>query len=79
MKNEFDWSPWSTCSKTCGAGSYRMREKICSFSLPDNDRKVCVGSDVQKVPCNVPLCPKETVLGRPNSTLQQANVVNKGE
>lgn len=68
MKNEFDWSPWSECSKTCGSGSYRKREKTCSFSLMENDGKLCIGSNVEKMACNVPLCPEQEAV-RPNNTL----------
>ena len=77
MKNEFDWSPWSACSKTCGAGSYRKREKTCSFFLMD-DEKLCIGSNIQKVPCNVPLCTRQAA-GRPNNTLQQGSAMNKSK
>ncbi|KAL9981504.1 hypothetical protein ACROYT_G010211 [Oculina patagonica] len=74
LKNEFDWSPWSACTKTCGVGSYRTRERTCSLSIPEDLRKVCIGSDIQKVPCNVPLCTKmATVI--PNDTLQQGSAM----
>lgn len=68
MKNEFDWSPWSECSKTCGSDSYRKREKTCSFSLMENDGKLCIGSNIEKMACNVPLCPVQEAV-RPNNTL----------
>ena len=74
MKNEFDWSPWSACTKTCGVGSYRTRERTCSLSIPEDFKKVCIGSDIQKVPCIVPFCPRaSTVI--PSSTPQQVNVM----
>ena len=71
MKNEFDWSPWSACTKTCGVGSYRTRERACSLSIPEDFKKpLCIGSDIQKVPCIVPLCPRAA-----SSTPQQGNVM----
>lgn len=79
MKNEFDWSPWSACSKTCGVGSYRTREKACSLMLSDNESwKVCVGSEVQKVPCSVPLCPRQA-SGKPDNILQIGQPEGEGE
>lgn len=78
LKNEFDWSPWSACTKTCGFGSYRTRERTCSLSIPEDLRKVCIGSDIQKVPCNVPLCTK-TATVIPNNTLQQGSAMKTSE
>ena len=78
LKNEFDWSPWSACTKTCGFGSYRTRERTCSLFIPEDLRKVCISSDIQKVPCNVPLCSKAvTVI--PNTTQQQGNAIKTSE
>ena len=78
MKNEFDWSPWSACTKTCGFGSYRTRERTCSLSIPADVSKTCIGSEIQKVPCNVPMCPKMETA-RPKVILQQGSAVNTSE
>ena len=78
MKNDFDWSPWSACSKTCGIASFRTREKTCSLSLEDNEGRVCEGLDIQKVRCNVPLCPTQEV-GRPNNIIQPGQGINKSK
>lgn len=34
----------------------------------ENDGKLCIGSNIEKMACNVPLCP-EQAAGRPNNTL----------
>lgn len=72
VKNEFDWSPWSACTRTCGFGSYRTRERTCSLSIA---RKTCIGSEIQKVLCNVPVCPKMEAA-RPNAIFRQKSTVN---
>lgn len=74
MKNEFDWSPWSACTKTCGVGSYRTRERTCSLAIPEDFRKVCIGSEIQRVACIVPFCPRAAVVV-PSTTPQQGNVM----
>ena len=78
MKNEFDWSPWSACTKTCGVGSYRTRERTCSLSIPEDLRKVCIGSDIQKVPCIVPMCSKTPAV-IPNDIPQQGSAMKTSE
>ena len=78
MKNEFDWSPWSACSKTCGVGSFRTREKTCSLSVEDIEMKVCEGLDIQKVRCNVSSCPREEV-GRPIDIFHPGQGMNKSK
>ncbi|XP_031556840.1 uncharacterized protein LOC116293538 isoform X2 [Actinia tenebrosa] len=46
-----DWSPWTTCSATCGAGGTRERSRTCQGGSS------CAGSARQVERCDVQHCP----------------------
>ncbi|VUZ55036.1 unnamed protein product [Hymenolepis diminuta] len=51
------WTPWSSCSSTCGAG-LRQRTRKCDSPPPSNGGKPCPGEAMQDVLCeDLPLCP----------------------
>lgn len=44
------WSPWSTCSKSCGIG-YKQRKRICNNPVPSNGGSSCFGENVEIETC----------------------------
>ncbi|XP_020647584.3 A disintegrin and metalloproteinase with thrombospondin motifs 8 [Pogona vitticeps] len=50
------WSPWGTCSRTCGGG-VRFSNRDCNNPLPKNGGKYCEGQRVQYESCNTDECP----------------------
>ena len=58
MKNSFAavdgrWSEWSTCSKTCGAGS---KTRTCTNPVPVNDGEKCEGKFTEDCNKNKQCC-----------------------
>ncbi|XP_078487952.1 uncharacterized protein LOC100179634 isoform X3 [Ciona intestinalis] len=48
----YEWSPWGSCTKTCGVGK-RFRSRVCAqFALGQ-----CLGLPNQEEICNVQSCP----------------------
>ncbi|XP_062621326.1 A disintegrin and metalloproteinase with thrombospondin motifs adt-1-like [Saccostrea cucullata] len=50
------WSPWSTCSATCGS-VLQSRLRFCDNPPPSNGGNMCTGSAQESEVCNLPHCP----------------------
>ncbi|XP_077013357.1 hemicentin-1 isoform X4 [Tamandua tetradactyla] len=50
------WSPWRSCSATCGKG-IQKRSRLCNNPLPANGGKSCQGSDSEMQNCQNKPCP----------------------
>ncbi|XP_004698457.2 A disintegrin and metalloproteinase with thrombospondin motifs 16 [Echinops telfairi] len=55
-----DWSPWSSCSRTCGGGVSR-RDRSCTAPQPSHGGKFCEGSTHSLKLCNRQICPQNSV------------------
>ncbi|XP_042307865.1 A disintegrin and metalloproteinase with thrombospondin motifs 12 [Sceloporus undulatus] len=53
------WSPWSHCTRTCGAG-IQMAERQCNNPEPQFGGKYCTGERKRYLMCNIKRCPKVT-------------------
>ncbi|XP_028914775.1 A disintegrin and metalloproteinase with thrombospondin motifs 12 [Ornithorhynchus anatinus] len=53
------WSPWSHCSRTCGAGA-QSSERLCNNPEPKFGGKYCTGERKRYRLCNILPCLKET-------------------
>ena len=51
-----EWSPWDTCSQTCGSG-HRSRTRECNNPPPQHGGRACDGDLREQVKCNVRPCP----------------------
>uniref|UniRef100_A0AAX7U7V1 Thrombospondin-1 n=1 Tax=Astatotilapia calliptera TaxID=8154 RepID=A0AAX7U7V1_ASTCA len=58
------WSPWDSCSLTCGGGQ-QTRKRLCNNPAPQYGGKECVGEakDIQR--CNKTPCPIDGCLSNP--------------
>jgi hypothetical protein len=50
-----EWSPLSTCSKTCGGG-IQTRTRTCSNAAPGNVSLPCTGNSTETLRCNNQAC-----------------------
>lgn len=50
------WSPWDTCSVTCGGG-VQNRKRLCNSPPPKFGGKECVGDETSTQLCNKQACP----------------------
>lgn len=50
------WSPWDTCSATCGGG-FQNRKRLCNNPIPKYGGKDCVGDAKASQLCNKEACP----------------------
>jgi len=50
------WSPWATCSATCGGGT-QARTRNCDSPAPSNGGLICAGSATENQACNTAACP----------------------
>lgn len=50
------WSPWDTCSLTCGGG-LQTRKRLCNDPAPKFGGKECVGDAKDTQMCNKKACP----------------------
>lgn len=53
-----EWSSWSECSRTCGAGVSIM-ERECDHPRPAAGGKFCVGERRRYRMCNIDPCPED--------------------
>ncbi|XP_055489392.1 LOW QUALITY PROTEIN: SCO-spondin [Leucoraja erinacea] len=73
LDGEFsDWSPWTSCSRTCGAIGQITRTRNCSNPAPTNGGRDCAGprADVrfcQPAECEVPVPTMEASDGVPDA------------
>ncbi|XP_013383271.1 uncharacterized protein LOC106153735 isoform X14 [Lingula anatina] len=50
------WTPWSSCSVTCGGGT-QTRSRQCDNPAPSNGGNTCFGSGSESQQCNTQGCP----------------------
>ncbi|MED6248128.1 thrombospondin-1-like [Girardinichthys multiradiatus] len=58
------WSPWDTCSATCGGG-IQTRKHLCNDPVPKYGGKDCVGDSTMVQVCNKEDCPIDGCLSNP--------------
>ncbi|AWP14148.1 putative thrombospondin-2 [Scophthalmus maximus] len=58
------WSPWATCSATCGGG-VRSRTRECNSPQPQHGGKNCYGEADDSDSCNKKDCPIDGCLSNP--------------
>uniref|UniRef100_A0A4W6ETJ0 Thrombospondin 1 n=1 Tax=Lates calcarifer TaxID=8187 RepID=A0A4W6ETJ0_LATCA len=58
------WSPWDTCTVTCGGG-IQNRKRRCSDPVPKYGGKDCVGDATMSQVCNKQECPIDGCLSNP--------------
>uniref|UniRef100_A0A8C1NMD5 Thrombospondin-1 n=1 Tax=Cyprinus carpio TaxID=7962 RepID=A0A8C1NMD5_CYPCA len=58
------WSPWDTCSATCGGG-IQNRKRLCDNPVPMYGGKDCVGEAKASQLCNKQACPIDGCLSNP--------------
>uniref|UniRef100_A0A7N8X797 Thrombospondin-1-like n=1 Tax=Mastacembelus armatus TaxID=205130 RepID=A0A7N8X797_9TELE len=58
------WSPWDTCTVTCGGG-IQNRKRLCSDPVPKHGGKDCVGEATMSQVCNKQDCPIDGCLSNP--------------
>ncbi|KAM7402898.1 hypothetical protein PAMA_003698 [Pampus argenteus] len=58
------WSPWDTCTVTCGGG-IQNRKRLCSDPVPKYGGKDCVGDAAMSQVCNKQDCPVDGCLSNP--------------
>lgn len=58
------WSPWETCSKTCGisGGSVLRRSRVCNQPPPMNGGASCPGNDTEVTKACFTPCPGKWML-----------------
>ena len=59
--NWTDWTPFGTCSKTCGGG-IKNRFRTCTNPKPQHGGRDCEGSLVESMDCNILPCPSKLAV-----------------
>ena len=59
--NWSDWSPFGTCSKTCGGGT-KNRLRTCTNPAPQHGGTDCKGSPIESMECNTHTCPSKLAV-----------------
>ncbi|KRZ78084.1 Semaphorin-5A [Trichinella papuae] len=63
--NWTEWSPWSSCSATCGRSSIRVRNRHCTNPAPAFNGRTCLGPHEQQEQCAVvEHCPPTPIHGQ---------------
>uniref|UniRef100_A0A4W3HUQ8 Thrombospondin 1 n=1 Tax=Callorhinchus milii TaxID=7868 RepID=A0A4W3HUQ8_CALMI len=58
------WSPWDSCTVTCGGG-IQKRTRLCNSPAPKYGGKKCVGNTRETQPCSKLKCPIDRCLSNP--------------
>ncbi|KAM3863184.1 thrombospondin-2 [Diretmus argenteus] len=58
------WSPWASCSATCGGG-IKSRTRVCNSPQPQYGGKKCLGEANDSDACNKNDCPIDGCLSNP--------------
>ncbi|KAL7383391.1 hypothetical protein ABVT39_009646 [Epinephelus coioides] len=58
------WSPWATCSATCGGG-IKSRTRVCNSPQPQYGGNNCIGEANDSDSCNKKDCPIDGCLSNP--------------
>uniref|UniRef100_A0A3B3W1U0 Thrombospondin-1 n=1 Tax=Poecilia latipinna TaxID=48699 RepID=A0A3B3W1U0_9TELE len=58
------WSPWDTCSATCGGG-VQTKKRLCNDPMPKYGGKDCIGDATMVQICNKQDCPIDGCLSNP--------------
>lgn len=53
-----EWSTWTPCSRTCGAG-VSMRRRECDHPKPSGGGQFCIGERERYRVCNTQTCPRD--------------------
>ena len=56
--NFTEWTQWSSCDKTCGAG-LRLRTRACSNPSPKHGGMPCQGNSTEMEECKDMDCPSK--------------------
>ena len=59
--NWSDWTPFGTCSRTCGGGT-KNRFRTCSNPTPQHGGRNCEGSQIESMECNTLPCPSKLAV-----------------
>jgi len=52
-----DWARWGPCSKTCGTGALKVRQRLCDNPQPKYGGVKCQGSNIERLACKYKPCP----------------------
>ena len=74
------WTEWTTCSKTCGAGT-QTRERTCENPRPEHGGRPCEGPKEQARVCNARNCPGkfQTPTSEKRDMMNPANWNSQGK
>jgi len=70
------WTPWNSCSKSCGIGT-RSRSRKCDSPRPVNGGKDCVGLSTDAEKCILKTCHKNKFFNNFNEGLGMWHNANK--
>ena len=58
--NWSEWSPWEECTRSCGRGN-RTRTRTCNNPSAQHGGRLCEGTAVEIIMCNIRPCPGENL------------------